>query len=241
MILGIYGYQDSGKTTTVEALVRALVRDGLKVASVKHSAHADTGDPQGKDTWRHAEAGSDPVVLSTPDGAVVRIKGRTCVGDLVRMLQGSFSPDVVIIEGLKEGPYPKVSLGEIRPRKGTVMSDPTVSELASYVKKEVAVERALASLPGLDCHKCGLDCPSMATAIVEGRKTVKHCKELPSKDVVVSVGGKRVATGAFVSEIVDDTIRGMLSSLKGYEPGQDVEIRLKAAQGKAKGRRTKRG
>lgn len=241
MILGIYGYQDSGKTTMVESLVRSLVKDGLKVASVKHSGHADLEDGKGKDTWRHAKAGSGPVALLTPDGALVRVRGAVPVEKVVDILKGAFSPDVIIIEGLKEGSYPKVSLGDIKPRKGTVMSNPTVKELAAYVKTEVAVERALDALPGLNCHKCGLDCQSMARAIVEGRRTIGHCKELPSRDVMITVGGKRIATGTFVSEIVDDTIRGMLGSLKGYEPGKDVEIRLRAGGAKAKRRPSKRG
>ncbi len=240
MILGIYGYQDSGKTTTVEQLVAALVRDGLRVSSVKHSAHADLGDESGKDSWRHARAGSDPVALVTPEGTAVRVRRKTPTEDVVRMLQDSFHPDVIIIEGLKEGPYPKVSLGDIKPTKGTVMSNPSVKELVTYVEKEVAVERALESLPGLNCHKCGLDCQSMAEAIVEGRKNIRDCRELPSRDVVITVGGRRIATGTFVSEIVDDTVRGMLSSLKGYEPGKDVEIRLRARGAKAKSLRAKR-
>lgn len=240
MILGVYGYPDSGKTTMVESLAAVLVDHGLKVASVKHSSHAEVRDEEGKDSWRHAEAGCNPVVLATSEGAVVRVRGGMPIEGIVRMLEASFSPDVVIIEGLKDGPYPKVALGEIKPRKGTVLSNPSVKELAAFVRKEVAVERAAASLPGLDCGKCGLDCASMARAIVEGRKKMRECKELPSRDVSITVGGKRMATGTFVSEIVDDTIRGMLGSLKGYEPGKDVEIRLRAKRGASKRRPSKK-
>ncbi len=240
MIIGIYGYQDSGKTTMAEGLVKALVKDGLRVASVKHSAHADVADEEGKDTRRHAEAGSDPVVLATSEGTVIRVRGGMPMEGIVKMLESSFSPDVVVIEGLKDGPYPKVSLGDIKPRRGTVMSDPGLKELVAYVEKEVAVERALGSLPGLDCHKCGLDCRSMARAVVDGRRSIMDCRELPSRGVVVTVGGRRLATGAFVSEIVDDTVRGMLGSLKGYEPGKDVEIRLTAKSAESKRRPHKR-
>lgn len=228
MILGIYGYQDSGKTTTVERLVSALAEDGLKVASVKHSAHADLGETRGKDSWRHALAGSDPVVLMSPEGSVLRTRTRLPVDGVVGMLMTSFAPDVILIEGLKDGPHPKVSLGDIKPRKGTVMSNPPLEELLAYVRKEVAAERVLATLPGLNCHKCGLDCVSMARAVAEGRRTVQNCKELASVGVSITVGGKRIAAGRFVSDIVDDTVRGMLSSLKGYEQGKDIEIRLKA-------------
>lgn len=223
-----------------EKLVSALVREGLKVASVKHSANADLGEVEGKDSWKHARAGSDPVVLMTPDGSVVRVRGKITIEGIVRMLETSFSPDVIVIEGLKGGPYPKVSLGDIKPRKGTVMSNPSANELVEYVKTEVAVERALRSLPGLDCHKCGLDCRSMAKAIVEGRRTVQHCKELASVDVSIKVGGESIATGRFVSDIVNDTIRGMLGSLKGYEDGKDVEIRLKAKSERSRTGRSKR-
>lgn len=218
----------------------ALVKEGLKVASVKHSAHADVQDAQGKDTWRHAKAGSDPVVLVAPEGTVIRVKGGMPVDEVVLMLNTTFAPEVVVIEGLKHGPYPKVALGDIKPTKGTVLSNPSLPELVSHIKKEVAVERALEQLPGLNCHKCGLDCMSMARGIAEGKKTLGHCKELPSRDVYIAVAGKRMATGTFVSEIVDDTIRGMLGSLKGYEPGKDVEIRLKAKGKVAKRHSTKR-
>lgn len=238
MILGVYGYQDSGKTTLVEGLVAGLVKEGFRVASVKHSGHARPEDERGKDSWRHARAGSDPVALVSPDGMALRARKSVPVEDVVRLLQSSFKPDVIIIEGLKDGPYPKVSVGDIKPRKGTVMSNPTAKELLDYVRREVAVERALEGLPGLDCRKCGLDCRSMAEAIADGEKTVRDCKELPSRDVEVTVGGKRIAAGTFVSEIVDDTIRGMLGSLKGYEPGKDIEIRLKSPGAKAKRRRS---
>lgn len=240
MILGVYGYQDSGKTTLVENVSSALVKEGFAVTTIKHSTHTVEDDVKGKDSWRHARAGANPVVLMTPHGSVVRIQGETRVEEVVDMLTRSFHPDVVLIEGLKGGPFPKVSLGDITPTKGTVMSDPTLAELVAYIRKEVEVERVFASLPGLDCSKCGLDCLSMARAIAHGEKTVRDCKEMPSRDVFVSVGGKRIATGAFVSEIVDDTIRGMLGSLKGYEPGKDVEIRLRGAPGEAKARRPKR-
>jgi molybdopterin-guanine dinucleotide biosynthesis protein B len=240
MIIGVYGYQDSGKTTLVEALLAELVKDGLRVASVKHSGHADISDVEGKDTWRHAEAGGNPVALSTEKGVAVRVRGKFPVEEVVGFLEASFSPDVVVVEGLKDGPYPKVALGTIRPRKGTVLRNPSLKELATYVTKEVGVERTMASLPGLDCLKCGLDCRSMARAIVDGRRKLGDCRELPSRDVSITVGGKRIATGTFVSEIVDDTIRGMLGSLKGYEPGKDVEIRLKTKSGASKRRPSKR-
>lgn len=224
----------------VEGLTKALRRDGLTVASIKHSTHARLDDEKNKDTWRHAKAGCNPVLLITPEGAIVRVKGAVSVDKLIQIIRQISDPDVVIIEGFKDGHHPKVSLGNIERRKGTVMSDPTVKELAEYVKNEVAADKVWNSLPGLDCHKCGLDCKSMARAIVARDREIGDCEELSSRHVAIMIGGKKLAVGAFVSEIVDDTVRGMLSSLKGYEPGKDVEIRLRAVGKKAKGSRPKR-
>lgn len=229
MILNIYGYQDSGKTITVEKLVKKLVQKGYKVASVKHSNTDDEIDEEGKDTWRHWKAGSDPVVLSTKKGTVFFMHSGLPSYEIIDGLKCSHDPDVIILEGFKDSDiHPKISVGDIKPRKGTVMSNPDLAALIGYVEKEVEVERLIKILPMLDCGKCGLDCNSLARAIVEGSRRIEDCREMPSRGVEILVGGKRMATGTFVSEIVDDTIRGMLGSLKGYEPGKDVEIRLKA-------------
>lgn len=240
MIVGVYGFQDSGKTMLLEELVSALVRKGYSVASVKHTPHDKTIDCEGKDTWRHWKAGSDPVVFSSrTETSIIKHSGSK-PEEIARLVMSEYRPDVLIIEGYKDGKYPKVAIGDVEPRKGTVMVNPSLKDLVTYVEDEVAVERVLEQLPELDCHKCGLDCRGLAKAIAEGRRRLEHCKELPGADVEIIVGGKRVPTGKFVSSIVDDTVRGMLSSLRGYEPGKDVEIRLKAKKKASKRRTSKR-
>jgi molybdopterin-guanine dinucleotide biosynthesis protein B len=234
MILGIYGYQDAGKTKLVEEVIRALSRKGYRVASVKHSPHEKRVDCEGKDTWRHWKAGSEPVVFSSEVETTYMSHSATQAEDIAEHLLAWFCAEVVILEGFKDGAFPKVSVGNIAPRKNTVLRDPSTAEVVRYVETEISVERMRNGLPGLDCGKCGLDCSSMARAIAEGRKSRDDCVELPSVGVEIAVGGKRLATGKFVSDIVDDTVRGMLSSLKGYEPGKDVEIRLSAKRKKTK-------
>jgi len=48
---------------------------------------------------------------------------------------------------------------------------------------------------------------------------------------VIVVVGKKIPAGSFVSSIVHETVHGMLGSLRGYEPGKEVEIRLEAGKG----------
>jgi molybdopterin-guanine dinucleotide biosynthesis protein B len=236
MIIGIYGYQDAGKTKLVERLVRALVGKGYCVSSIKHTPHDKTIDCEGKDTWRHWKAGSDPVVFSSGAETSIIKHSKMATDEIAAMVIREYNPDVLIIEGFKEGSFQKVAIGKVKPRKGTVLTNPELSRLVQYIEMEVAVERVLAELPGLDCGKCGLDCRGLAEEIVKGKKKLRACRELSDLDVRILVDGKRILAGKFVSSIVHDTVRGMLGSLRGYEPGKEVEIRLIPKKGLAKRR-----
>jgi len=237
MILGIYGFQDAGKTVLVEKLVSALVRKGYSVASIKHTPHRKSVDCEGKDTWRHWLAGSDPVVFSSEIETSVIKHSKMPLEDVAAMVVREFGPDILLIEGCKDGPFPKVAIGGVERRKGTVLENPSMNELVKYVASEVEFEKVRAALPGLDCHKCGLDCAGLARAIVSHKKRIKDCRELSDLGVSVVVGGKNVPMGKFASKIVDSTVRGMMSGLKGYNPGKKVEIRLEAKRGQTRRRR----
>jgi molybdopterin-guanine dinucleotide biosynthesis protein B len=226
MIIGIYGYQDSGKTRLVEQVVPILSRKGYRLASIKHTSGGDSVDKAGKDTWRHWHAGSDPVVFESSSETAIMIHSGIGPERIVQLIRKEFNPDIIIIEGYKKGAFPKVALGRIKPLPGTVLRNPSAKSLAAYIEREVALERARGKLPGLDCGKCGTDCDGLAKDIAAGKRKLTDCRELPVKDVRITVDGRTIPVGTFVSDMVDKTVRGMLSSLKGYVPGSDVEIRL---------------
>ena len=145
----------------------------------------------------------------------------------VDLLRREFRPEVIIIEGYKKGSHPKVAIGDIEPTEGTVLVNPSHDELIEYISDRVSFERIRARLPGLDCRKCGMSCDELAEKIADGTIAIEACAELPARDVEIFVGGRRLPVGAFVADITDSTIRGLLSSLKGYSEDGDVEIRLK--------------
>ncbi len=226
MIIGIYGLQDSGKTTLVEGLVRSLADKGYKVATIKHSSRDGTFDLEGKDTWRHWKAGSNPVVFSSRQETVLMRRPGLPVTDIAKILEAEFHPDLIVVEGLKEGTFAKVAVGKLKPTKGTVLVNPGLRRLVSYAEAEIGVERIRKELPLLDCGKCGSDCDGLAREIWKGRKTVGACRELSEGRVEVRVGGERVPLGSFASQAVEGTVRGILGTLKGYMPGATVEVRI---------------
>ena len=65
-VVSFVGRSNSGKTTLLEKVIRALKLRGYRVAVIKHSHHDFDLDQTGKDTWRFAQAGSDAVVISSP-------------------------------------------------------------------------------------------------------------------------------------------------------------------------------
>ena len=58
----------TGKTTLLEKLIPELKRRSYRVATIKRHSHSGLEfDVPGKDSWRHAQAGSDHVVVAGPD------------------------------------------------------------------------------------------------------------------------------------------------------------------------------
>ena len=63
VVLLVTGAHESGKTTVAVKLIEALVKDGLRVGSLKHTDHEYETDAPGKDSQRHKAAGAEPAVL----------------------------------------------------------------------------------------------------------------------------------------------------------------------------------
>lgn len=97
------GYSNSGKTSAIVSVVGQLVREGLKVGTLKHIHDSDfTIDTAGKDTWRHASAGASTVVALAPNELTIIEKRDTTDLTLDRLFDifRSRNVDYLIIEGL---------------------------------------------------------------------------------------------------------------------------------------------
>jgi molybdopterin-guanine dinucleotide biosynthesis protein B len=102
--------RESGKTTTVEALVRELSSRGYKVGTIKQIKKEDfTIDTPEKDTWRHTEAGAKIVVSSAPHevAAIKRVEDKNRFAQSMRFLDGE-DLDVILIEGNPPEDMPRI-------------------------------------------------------------------------------------------------------------------------------------
>lgn len=132
-VFGVVGWKDNGKTTLVERLVAHLTAAGLRVSTVKHAHHTVELDSPGKDSWRHREAGATEVVLATSKRFAILHELRREPEPPLEALLARMSPvDLVIVEGFKSFPHPKIEAH--RHERGTPLiarGDPSVQAVAS--------------------------------------------------------------------------------------------------------------
>lgn len=107
--LAVVGWSGSGKTTLLARLVPELRQRGLRVGVVKHSSDAHALHREGSDTARYVEAGAALVGFANPAGVQLSFPGPP---DAVLALLARFADtvDLVLVEGWKHGPLPKLEV-----------------------------------------------------------------------------------------------------------------------------------
>lgn len=109
-VVSFVSRKNAGKTTFLEKLIAELRRRGYRVGTVKHDAHGFDIDHEGKDTWRHKQAGAGTVVISSPR-KIAMIKDRDEEMALDEIVQRFMTDmDIVLTEGYKKENKPKVEI-----------------------------------------------------------------------------------------------------------------------------------
>ena len=119
-ILSFVGRSNSGKTTLIERVIPELVRAGYKVATVKHAGHGFDLDTEGKDSWRHKQAGASSVVIISKSSLAMfaDVSDHMNVEDVrERYLDASY--DLILAEGWRSEGYPKIVV--VRDQIGEVL------------------------------------------------------------------------------------------------------------------------
>jgi molybdopterin-guanine dinucleotide biosynthesis protein B len=140
-IIGLAGWSGSGKTTLLSRTIPRIVARGLTVSTLKHAHHDFDIDQPGKDSYAHRAAGASEVLVgSDRRWALVhelRDGREPSLGTLLRKL----SPvDLVVIEGYKRAPHPKLEVH--RAALGVPLlatDDPSIVAIASDTPVQAGV------------------------------------------------------------------------------------------------------
>ncbi|MDE2582206.1 MAG: molybdopterin-guanine dinucleotide biosynthesis protein B [Rhodospirillales bacterium] len=109
-VLGVVGWSGSGKTTLIERMLPMLRGAGLAVSTVKHAHHGFDMDRPGKDSYRHRAAGArETLVISGTRWALLHEEAGPTPA-LPALLARLEPVDLVLVEGFKTHPFPKLEV-----------------------------------------------------------------------------------------------------------------------------------
>ena len=210
-IVSIVGKSDSGKTTLVEKIVPELIRRGYRVTTVKHDLHGFEIDRQGKDSWRHKQAGAQGVIISSPQKiALIRDVDKDMSLEELRDAFGG-NADLILAEGFKKDIQPKIEVFRKEEHQELLCTEEdNLVVIASNRPFDIGI-------PCLD-----IDDVKGIVDLIES----KFLKGDRREEISLRINGKRISLSPFVERFLIRTIKGMISSLKGGENPQKLEIKI---------------
>jgi molybdopterin-guanine dinucleotide biosynthesis protein B len=147
-ILGLTGWSGNGKTVLLTALIPHLLARGLRVSTIKHAHHEFDLDQPGKDSWRHREAGAGEVLIaSARRWALLHEMADGREPELPELLARLAPCDLVLVEGFKANPHPKIEVFRPALARAPIWPDrPDIVAVASDAPPPVACDRVLLPL-----------------------------------------------------------------------------------------------
>jgi len=208
-VISIVGRSKSGKTTFIEKLIGELKSRGYRVATIKHTPHGMDFNDQGKDTWRHLNAGSEATAGSSPEGMVLvkPVKQDLTLEEIARFLGEDY--DIILAEGFKQSSAPKI---EVHRRE--------VGPPLSAVRKRIAI--ATDEILEINTRQFSLsDIKGIADLVEKG--FIQPQRERIS----LYVNNVPIPLTAFPRKIITNVILAMVSSLKGVGEVSRIDLFLR--------------
>ncbi len=102
------GPSNSGKTTLILKVARKLIHErGKKVAIIKHDPSDKARfDVEGKDSYKFSDTGAE-VIVTSPTRTTYFSKEHKDLDEMIRLFDDF---DILLVEGLKNLPLPRISI-----------------------------------------------------------------------------------------------------------------------------------
>lgn len=137
-VIGLAGWSGAGKTTLLKRIIPYFIAEDLRVSVIKHAHHEFEVDVPGKDSWVHRQAGAAEVLVSSNQRWALMHELRGAREPRLPELLAKMSRvDLVVIEGFKREPFPKIEVYRAANEKPALFpDDPGIIGIASDTKLE---------------------------------------------------------------------------------------------------------
>ena len=149
-VLGFAAFSGTGKTTLLKQLIPLLAERGIRVGVIKHAHHNFDIDKPGKDSYELRKAGARQLLVASARRWALMTENDSIGDPELDGLIGRLaldSIDLVLVEGFKHVPYPRIELH--RPALGHPLLYPEDSSVIA-VAADAPIE--CGDLPLLDLN-----------------------------------------------------------------------------------------
>lgn len=142
-LVGFCAYSGTGKTTLLTKLLPVLRATGLRVGVLKHAHHDFDIDHPGKDSHDLRHAGAEQMVIASSKRMALIKERKTSdnepdLNEALAILDPA-TLDLVLVEGFKREPFPKIELYRPALRKPLLFpKDNNIIAIATDAPLEVA-------------------------------------------------------------------------------------------------------
>jgi molybdopterin-guanine dinucleotide biosynthesis adapter protein len=216
IVLSIVGRSGTGKTTLLEKLVRELTGRGYKVGTIKHDVHGFDIDREGKDSWRHKNAGAAMTIISSPT-KIALIKDVTFDAEIDQIVAKYVDDvDIVLTEGYKQSKKPKIE----------VFRKAAYDDLLCSGEDNI-VAIATDSIHDLNVPQFNINDAQGLTDLIEDKFLRKR---VPVR-VSLEVNGNPVHINPFLHSMLMNSVTGMIRALKGCSNPRSITIKIEKGEG----------
>lgn len=244
-VFAVTGFTKSGKTTTIEEIIKELRRRNYTVGSVK-DIHFEQFkiDKDGTNTHRHKLAGSQLVTARGLHETDILYQDQLDIYKIASF----YDHDYLVVEGYDEANIPKIVTGkntldldgkidnrafaisgrisaELKQYQGlkAINALTNVTELVDLIEKT-----AFEILPDFDekcCGACGFNCRKMCELIIKGEKKRSDCI-ISDNNISLKINDNNIKMVPFVAKLVKNTVLAVVGELDGYQNNANIKIEI---------------
>lgn len=210
-VVCIVGKSNSGKTTLIEKLIHELNLKGYKVGTIKHDVHGFDIDKEGKDSWRHKNAGATLTIISSPSKiAVIKDSDHDAqIDELVARYVNEV--DIILVEGFKKSNKPKIEVYRKELSSDILCNgDDNLIAIATDSSHDI-------NIPQFNIN----DAKGLAKFLED-----QYLSKKGNPFISLEVNGIIVSMKPFLQTMLINSITGIISALEGCSQPHSIAIKI---------------